>query len=59
MKSVTMTPMTPQTPEEIATIVADLVGKPVAEIYTNPASPALAERYFADVAAFVYRSWHG
>src|SRR5258705_11924817 len=31
-------PMKPQTPDEVATIVADLLDQPVAEGYTNPAS---------------------
>jgi short-subunit dehydrogenase len=46
------TPMTPQTPEQVATVVADVLGNPVAEVYTNPASVALAARYYEDVAAF-------
>jgi len=45
-------PMQPQTVEEVATAIARLLEEPRAEIYTNPASPALAQRYYADVAAF-------
>jgi NAD(P)-dependent dehydrogenase (short-subunit alcohol dehydrogenase family) len=45
-------PMKPQTPEEVAAIVADLLDDPVAEVYTNPASHALATRYFDDVGRF-------
>jgi NAD(P)-dependent dehydrogenase (short-subunit alcohol dehydrogenase family) len=45
-------PMKPQTPEEVATVVANLVDRPVAEVYTNPASAAMASRYFEDVARF-------
>ena len=45
-------PMKPQTPEEIAVIVAGLIDRPVAEVYTNPASSALASRYFEDVGRF-------
>ncbi len=45
-------PMKPQSPEEVATIVADLIDRPVAEVYTNPASRALAARYFEDVGRF-------
>jgi short-subunit dehydrogenase len=45
-------PMKPQRPEEVALIVASLVDHPVAEVYTNPASAALAARYFEDVARF-------
>ena len=44
--------MKPQTPQEVATIVADLLDRPVAEVYTNPASRALASRYFDDVERF-------
>jgi short-subunit dehydrogenase len=49
-------PMKPQTPEEVATIVADLLDRPVAEVYTNPASRALATRYFDDVEGFEIES---
>jgi short-subunit dehydrogenase len=49
-------PMKPQTPEEVATIVADLLDRPVAEVYTNPASRALAARYFDDVERFEVES---
>ena len=45
-------PMKPQTAEDVAVIVADLIDRPVAEVYTNPASAAIATRYFHDVAAF-------
>jgi len=45
-------PMTPQTPEEVAARIADVIRNPVAEAYTNPASAELARRYFADVGAF-------
>jgi short-subunit dehydrogenase len=45
-------PMQPQTVEEVAAAIAGLLAEPRAEIYTNPASPALAQRYYADVAAF-------
>ena len=45
-------PMKPQTPEDVAVIVADLIDRPVAEVYTNPASAALAARYFEDVGRF-------
>jgi NADP-dependent 3-hydroxy acid dehydrogenase YdfG len=45
-------PMQPQTPEDVATIVANLIDRPVAEVYTNPASAAVASRYFEDVARF-------
>jgi len=45
-------PMQMQTAEEVAAIVADVIDKPVAEVYTNPASQGVAARYFADVGAF-------
>jgi short-subunit dehydrogenase len=48
--------MTPQTPGEVATIVADLLDRPVPEVYTNPASRALATRYFDDVGRFEMES---
>jgi hypothetical protein len=44
--------MKPQSAEEVAGIVADVIEHPVAEVYTNPASPALAARYFEDVERF-------
>jgi NAD(P)-dependent dehydrogenase (short-subunit alcohol dehydrogenase family) len=44
--------MRPQTAEEVAAVLAELVERPVPEVYTNPASAELARRYYADVAAF-------
>ena len=41
-----------QTVEEVGDIVARVIGSPVAEVYTNPGSDAMARRYFADVEAF-------
>jgi NADP-dependent 3-hydroxy acid dehydrogenase YdfG len=41
--------MKPQTAEEVADAVADLIERPRAEIYTNPASPEMARRYFDDL----------
>lgn len=41
-----------QTVEVIAEIVAQTIEHPVAEVYTNPASAEMAQRYFADVAGF-------
>ncbi|MGH7651671.1 MAG: SDR family oxidoreductase [Gemmatimonadaceae bacterium] len=41
-----------QTPEEVATRIAEVIRNPVAEVYTNPASAELTRRYYADVAAF-------
>ena len=45
-------PMKPQPAQDVAIVVADLIDRPVAEVYTNPASAALATRYFDDVARF-------
>jgi short-subunit dehydrogenase len=45
-------PMQSQTAEEVAAVVADVIDKPVAEVYTNPASQGVAARYFADVGGF-------
>jgi short-subunit dehydrogenase len=45
-------PMKPQTADEVAAIVADLIDRPVAEVYTNPASHSVAARYFEDVGRF-------
>jgi NADP-dependent 3-hydroxy acid dehydrogenase YdfG len=44
--------MQPQTAEEVADAIAGLIERPEAEIYTNPASPELVRRYYADVGAF-------
>ena len=45
-------PIESQTPEEVAAIMAELIEQPRAEIFTNPAAPALAKRYLDDVGAF-------
>jgi short-subunit dehydrogenase len=45
-------PMIPQTPEEVADLVWALIKNPKAELYTNPASPEIATRYYRDVGAF-------
>jgi hypothetical protein len=45
-------PMKPQSAEEIASVVADLIEHPVAEVYTNPTSRGLANQYFDDVGRF-------
>jgi hypothetical protein len=44
--------MIAQTAEDVAARIADVIRNPVAELYTNPASPELARRYYADVAGF-------
>lgn len=45
-------PMNPQTPEEVAERIVEVIHNPVAEVYTNPASTEIARRYYADVGAF-------
>jgi short-subunit dehydrogenase len=49
-------PMQPQTPEQVAAIIADLIDQPAPELYTNPASRTVAARYFDDVAQFESQS---
>jgi NADP-dependent 3-hydroxy acid dehydrogenase YdfG len=44
--------MKPQTPEEVAAVIAGVIEHPVAEIFTNPASAGLARKYFDDPGAF-------
>ena len=44
-----------QTVAQVADMVADIIEHPVAEVYTNPDSHGMAERYFADVGAFEAR----
>ena len=41
-----------QTADEVADAIVRVIDEPVAEVYTNPAHPALALRYFQDVGAF-------
>jgi short-subunit dehydrogenase len=45
-------PMMAQTAEDVAARISDVIRNPVAELYTNPASPELARVYYADVAGF-------
>jgi NAD(P)-dependent dehydrogenase (short-subunit alcohol dehydrogenase family) len=45
-------PMQPQTAEEVAAAIANLIEHPAPELYTNPASPEIARRYYADIGAF-------
>ena len=44
--------MQPQTPEQVALVIAGLIDRPAAEVYTHPALAEVARRYFVDVAAF-------
>lgn len=41
-----------QTADEVAIAMQAVIDHPVPEIYTNPASAGLVQRYFSDVAAF-------
>ena len=41
-----------QSVEEVAEIISSVIANPVAEVYPNPASATLAQRYFADVGDF-------
>ncbi|HEU4561261.1 MAG TPA: SDR family oxidoreductase [Longimicrobium sp.] len=45
-------PMAPQTAEEVATIIADVIDHPRPDVYTNPAHPEVARAYYNDIAAF-------
>lgn len=44
-----------QTADEVAESIAQVIASPVAEVYTNPSSSELAQKYFADVAGFEER----
>jgi hypothetical protein len=44
--------MKPQSAKEVAAAIAGVIEQPVAELFTNPASAAMARRYFEDVGAF-------
>lgn len=44
--------MKPQTAEEVADAVAELIANPRAEIYTNRASPEMARRWLEELGAF-------
>jgi short-subunit dehydrogenase len=48
-----------QTAEEVAAVIAEAIEHPVAEVYTNPASAAMARRYYQDVGAFEAQSSAG
>ena len=43
--------MKPQTAEEVADVVADVMAHPRAEVYTNPASPEMARRWFESLSS--------
>ena len=44
--------MQAQTPEEVASAIAGVIDRPIAEMFTNPSSAPMARRYFEDVGAF-------
>lgn len=44
--------MKPQTAEEVAEAISRVIENPVAEVYTNPSSAPMAQKYFQDVGAF-------
>jgi short-subunit dehydrogenase len=45
-------PPVSQSAEEVAEVIAGVIADPKPEVYTQPAQPETARRYFADVAAF-------
>jgi NADP-dependent 3-hydroxy acid dehydrogenase YdfG len=45
-------PFTIQSPEDVASHIAALIEHPLPELYTHPALPELARRYYQDVGAF-------
>ena len=42
----------PQTPDQVAAAMVELIDHPRAELFTNPGQAEIAARYYADVAAF-------
>jgi short-subunit dehydrogenase len=42
----------PQTAEEVAAVIVEVIDHPVAEVFTNPHLPGIMRRYFEDVGAF-------
>jgi len=48
----TLGPQRVQSANEVAVQIVSLIDHPVAELYTNPAAPELAQQYFRDVALF-------
>jgi short-subunit dehydrogenase len=45
----------PQTPEEVADVIARVIEHPVPEVYTNPASAEAVRAFYADPGAFADR----
>lgn len=48
--------MKPQSAEEVAEAIARVIEHPVAEVYTNPASPEMARRYFEELQTTSFRA---
>ena len=48
----------PQTPQQAAAAIVELIDHPRAEIYTNPGQSEMVARYFADVASFEENMGH-
>ena len=46
----------PQTAEQVASVIAGVIERPVPEVFTNPASAELVRAYYADVGAFEARA---
>lgn len=44
--------MQPQTPEEVADVIARVIHEPVPEVYTNPASAEAVRAFYADPGVF-------
>jgi short-subunit dehydrogenase len=42
----------PQTADEVAAVIVQVIDHPVAEVFTNPALAGIMRRYFEDVGAF-------
>lgn len=45
-------PMKPQTADEVAAVIAGVIDAPRPEVYTNPASPEVARKFFESIKAF-------
>ena len=48
----------PQTPEEAAAAIVELIDHPRAEIYTNPGQSEMVARYYTDVTSFEENMGH-
>jgi NADP-dependent 3-hydroxy acid dehydrogenase YdfG len=45
----------PQTAEEVAAVIADVIDHPAADVFTNPLSADFVRAYYADISAFENR----